>query len=81
MVKNLSLPDQQLVQIAKALLVPHKLVIFDEPTAVLTDREVALVFDIIRKLRERDIAVVYISHRLGEVEELANRVTCCATDN
>jgi len=75
LVKHLSLADRQLVQIARALLVPHRLVIFDEPTAVLTGDEVAMLLGIIRSLRDQGIAVVYISHRLNEVEELADRIT------
>ena len=75
LVKQLSLADRQLVQIARALLVPHRLVIFDEPTAVLTGDEVTTLFGIIRQLQQQGIAIAYISHRLSEVEELADRIT------
>jgi ribose transport system ATP-binding protein len=75
LVKRLAIADRQLVQIARALLVPHRLVIFDEPTAVLTENEVERLMGIIRRLREQGAAILYISHRLSEVEQLADRIT------
>ena len=74
-VRRLSIADRQLVQIARALLVPHKIVAFDEPTAVLTPVEAESLFAIIRKLRSHGVAVLYISHRLNEVKAIADRVT------
>jgi ribose transport system ATP-binding protein len=74
-VRHLSIADRQLVQIARALLVPHKVVAFDEPTAVLTPIEAESLFRIIRKLRAQGVAVLYISHRLNEVKAIADRVT------
>lgn len=74
-VRRLSIADRQLVQIARALLVPHKVVAFDEPTAVLTPIEAESLFQIIRKLRSQGVAVLYISHRLNEVKAIADRVT------
>jgi ribose transport system ATP-binding protein len=74
-VRHLSIADRQLVQIARALLVPHKVVAFDEPTAVLTPIEAESLFEIIRKLRAGGVAVLYISHRLNEVKAVADRVT------
>ncbi|MGO4388966.1 sugar ABC transporter ATP-binding protein [Microvirga sp. 2YAF29] len=74
-VRTLSIAARQLVQIARALLVPHKVVAFDEPTAVLTPIEAESLFDIIRKLRAQGVAVLYISHRLNEVKAVADRVT------
>jgi ribose transport system ATP-binding protein len=74
-VSRLSIADRQLVQIARALLVPHKVVAFDEPTAVLTPIEAESLFEIIRKLRSQGVAVLYISHRLNEVKAVADRVT------
>ncbi|HZH10739.1 MAG TPA: sugar ABC transporter ATP-binding protein [Microvirga sp.] len=74
-VRRLSIADRQLVQIARALLVPHRLVAFDEPTAVLTPIEAESLFAIIRKLRQHGVAVLYISHRLNEVKAIADRVT------
>ncbi len=74
-VSRQSIADRQLVQIARALLVPHKVVAFDEPTAVLTPIEAESLFEIIRKLRSQGVAVLYISHRLNEVKAIADRVT------
>ncbi|RTM01095.1 sugar ABC transporter ATP-binding protein [Ancylobacter aquaticus] len=74
-VGDLSIANRQLVQIAKALLGTHRVVIFDEPTAVLTHEEVDPLLDIIRALKQRGVAILYISHRLDEVERLADRVT------
>ncbi|MET0742037.1 MAG: sugar ABC transporter ATP-binding protein, partial [Microvirga sp.] len=74
-VRRLSIADRQLVQIARALLVPHTIVVFDEPTAVLTPVEAESLFVIIRRLRDGGAAVLYISHRLGEVKAIADRVT------
>lgn len=75
LVRNISLADRQLVQIARALLDDYKLVIFDEPTAVLTGEEVERLLAIILQLKEQGAAVLYISHRLDEVQRLADKVT------
>ncbi|MFQ3787772.1 sugar ABC transporter ATP-binding protein [Halomonas sp. A29] len=74
-VGDLSLAQRQLVQIGRALLEPRKVVIFDEPTAVLANHEVAALLDVVRGLRAQGVAVLYISHRLDEVEALADRIT------
>lgn len=74
-VGELPLAQRQLVQIARALLEERKVVIFDEPTAVLANDEVAALLNIIRNLRDGGVAVLYISHRLDEVQALADRVT------
>lgn len=74
-VRDLSVPQKQLVEIAKALSRDARLLVMDEPTASLTLRETEVLFGLIRQLREQGVAVVYISHRLAEVEQLADRVT------
>lgn len=74
-IRHLSIADRQLVQIARALLVPQKIVAFDEPTAVLTPVEAESLFDIVRRLSRQGVAVLYISHRLNEVKAIADRVT------
>lgn len=74
-VSDLPLAQRQLVQIARALLEPRNVVIFDEPTAVLANDEVDALLDVVRTLREAGVAVLYISHRLDEVEAVADRVT------
>ncbi|MEZ6151804.1 MAG: sugar ABC transporter ATP-binding protein [Pirellulaceae bacterium] len=71
----LSPAEQQLVEIAKALSLNARLIILDEPTAALTEFETKTLFAVIRRLRSEGKAVIYISHRLNEVFELADRVT------
>lgn len=75
LVGDLPLAQRQLAQIARALLEPRKVVIFDEPTAVLANDEVAALLDVVRSLKARGVAVIYISHRLDEVEALADRIS------
>lgn len=75
LVRDLPLAQRQLVQIARALLDDRKVVIFDEPTAVLANDEVAALLAVVRQLRDAGVAVLYISHRLDEVEALADRIT------
>ena len=72
---DLTLADQQMVEIAKALVGEPRLLVFDEPTAVIAGREVDLLFDNMRKMRSLGIGIVYISHRLDEIFEVADRVT------
>jgi rhamnose transport system ATP-binding protein len=74
-VRSLSMPEQQLVEIACALGVGARVMIMDEPTASLTQREQERLFGIVRALRSEGAAVVYISHRLEEIFALADRVT------
>ncbi len=74
-VKNLSPAHQQLVEIAKAVSRKVKLLIMDEPTAPLTVSEVEILFRIIRDLKKKGVTVIYISHRLEELFEIADRVT------
>ncbi len=74
-IAELSLARRQLALIAKARSTDPKVIVFDEPTAILTEREAQWLFDIIRRLRARGVAIVYISHRLEEVFAIADRVT------
>jgi ABC-type sugar transport system ATPase subunit len=74
-IKSLSVADQQMVEIARALTSQAKLVVFDEPTAVLGGPEVDLLFNMIRGLKKRGVAVIFISHRLDEVFEIADSAT------
>ncbi|PRY82610.1 sugar ABC transporter ATP-binding protein [Alkalibacterium olivapovliticus] len=73
--RTLSVGQQQLVEIAKTLLNDAEVIIMDEPTAALTDREIQLLFKIIRQLQKKNVVVVYISHRMEEIFEISNRVT------
>jgi len=74
-VQRLSIARRQLAQIARALAVPHRIAIFDEPTASLTPVETGALLTLIRGLKAKGIAVVYISHRLEEVKAIADVVT------
>jgi ribose transport system ATP-binding protein len=74
-VNTLSIGQQQLVEIAKALSEHARILVMDEPTASLSERETQKLFEIIRTLRSQNIAIIYISHRMSEVYELADRVT------
>ncbi|MBI1176639.1 ATP-binding cassette domain-containing protein [bacterium] len=74
-VRSLSMPEQQLVEIACAIGAGARIVIMDEPTASLTQQEVGLLFAVVRELRQSGVGVIYISHRLEEIFELADRVT------
>ena len=71
---ELSVAQQQAVEIAKALSQDVKLIVMDEPSAAITPHEVARLFQIIRDLKTRGIGVIYISHRLDEIFEIADRV-------
>ncbi len=73
--KNMGMAQKQMIEIAKALTFNSKILILDEPTASLTQREVDALFDIVRKLRSEGVAIVYISHRLEEIFEICDRVT------
>src|ERR1700687_1089991 len=75
LVSTLSMPEQQLVEIAKAIGADAKILIMDEPTASLTDREVERLFRVIGTLRGEGAGIIYISHRLDEVAVIADRVT------
>ncbi len=74
-VHRLGVAQQQMVEIAKALSQDASILVMDEPTAALSDRETDLLFGMIRRLKERGVAIVYISHRLAEVFALGDRIT------
>ncbi|MDV2582211.1 sugar ABC transporter ATP-binding protein [Alkalibacillus haloalkaliphilus] len=72
---NLSVGQQQMVEIAKALSVNAEVIVMDEPTAALTDREIERLFEVIERLREQGVGIVYISHRMEEIFKICNRVS------
>lgn len=74
-VANLSIANQQMVEIARALTVDARVVVFDEPTASLTDAEKVVLFDIINDLKSQGVGIVYISHRMDEIFTLSDRIT------
>ncbi len=74
-VKDLSVAKRQMVEIAKALSKNAKIIVLDEPTAVLADEELKTLFELVKKLSSQGISFVYISHRLKEIFELCNKIT------
>lgn len=74
-VGDLAVSKQQMVEIAKALSINSKILIMDEPTSALTSKEIDDLFKIIKKLRDEGCGIVYISHRLEELQHIADRVT------
>jgi rhamnose transport system ATP-binding protein len=74
-IRSLSMPEQQLVEIACAIGAGARIVIMDEPTASLTQKETHLLFAVVRELRTSGVGIIYISHRLEEIFQLADRVT------
>src|SRR5262245_56192206 len=80
-VDTLSMPEQQLVEIARALGTDARVLIFDEPTASLTSREVDSLLETVRLLRREGVGIVYISHRIDEVLSVADRVTVLRDGN
>ncbi|WP_433795635.1 sugar ABC transporter ATP-binding protein [Actinoplanes sp. CA-252034] len=74
-VSRLGVAQQQIVEIVKALALDARLLIMDEPTAALADTEVERLYALVRRLQQRGIGVLYVSHRLQEVFDLADRIT------
>ncbi len=74
LVATLRVGEQQLVEIAKALSLDARILIMDEPTSSLSDHEASRLFDVMRDLTGKGVSIVYISHRLGEIEQIADRV-------
>lgn len=72
---RLTVGKQQMCEIAKAISHKAKIIIFDEPSAALTDAEIEQLFKIIRDLREQQLGIVYISHRMDEIKKITDRVT------
>lgn len=73
-VKSLTVSELQLLEIAKAVSYDSKVVIMDEPTSSLTSKEVELLFDTIRTLKQKNVAIIYISHKLDELFQIADQV-------
>jgi ribose transport system ATP-binding protein len=72
---HLSIAEQQQVEIARALFYKSRILVMDEPTTALSDRETDRLFDIVRQLRSEGLAIIYISHRMAEIYELADRLS------
>ncbi len=73
--QDLSIAQRQMVEVAKALSVNARLIVMDEPTSSLTDRETGILLDLVRRLKSEGVAVVYISHKLGEIFAVSDRIT------
>ena len=74
-VSELSMAERQLVEIARALIANSRILVMDEPTTSLSSRETEAMFALIRQLRAEGLAIIYISHRMAEIYELADRVS------
>ncbi len=74
-VSYLSIAQQQMVEVAKALSLEADLIAMDEPTSSLTDKETEILFEVMRRLKEQGVAIIFITHRLEEVFEVSDRIT------
>lgn len=74
-VKHLSVAESQMTEIAKCLTIGARIIIMDEPTAALTEEEIKILFDTIQDLKQRGISIIYISHRMDEIFQIADRLT------
>ncbi|CCU78441.1 Ribose ABC transport system, ATP-binding protein RbsA (TC 3.A.1.2.1) [Halanaerobium saccharolyticum subsp. saccharolyticum DSM 6643] len=75
LVKNLSIAQQQMIEIARAISLDADILIMDEPTSSISNKETEILFEIIEDLKKQGVTIIYISHRLEEIFEIANRVT------
>lgn len=75
LISNLSIAQQQMVEIAKAMLSEYKVIIFDEPTASISRKNTEVLFRIIHQLKQKNVAMIYISHRLEEFKHIADKIT------
>ncbi|PKM49342.1 MAG: D-xylose ABC transporter ATP-binding protein [Firmicutes bacterium HGW-Firmicutes-7] len=75
LVSKLSVAEKQMVEIAKAITTDVKVLVLDEPTAAITDKETEKLFDIIRSLKAKGVGIIYISHRMSELVEIGDRCT------
>ena len=75
LVGNLSIAQQQMVEIVKAISFNCKILVMDEPTSSISDREVEALFDIMRGLAKQGVGIVYISHKMSELDEVCDSVT------
>lgn len=75
LVSSLSRAQQQMVELTKALLTNPKILILDEPTASLSERETEILFELVKRLRADGVAIIYITHRLSEIRAIGDRIT------
>ncbi len=74
-IKNLSIAEMQMVEIAKAISTNAKVIIMDEPTSALSNKEVSTLFKIIKDLKAKGVSIIYISHKMDEIYEISDRIT------
>lgn len=74
-VKKLTIAQQQMVEIVKAISFHSKILVMDEPTSSISDREVSFLFETMRTLTQKGVGIIYISHKMSELEEICDRVT------
>ena len=72
---RLPIAQQQIIEIIRAISFGAKIIVMDEPTSSLSDKEVDFLFDAVRRLKEENVGIIYISHRMSELEQIADRVT------
>lgn len=75
LMKQLTVAKMQMIEIAKAISYDAKMIIMDEPTSSLTEKEIEQLFKIIRRLKEKNVSVIFISHKLDEIKEICDRIT------
>lgn len=80
-VSNLRIGQQQIIEIAKALSIDARVLIMDEPTSALSENETIVLFDLIRSLKEKGVAIIYITHKIDELKQLADYVTVLRDGN
>ncbi len=73
-IQDLSVADKQMVEVAKAMVHESKLLIMDEPTTVLTPKEIEILFNLMKKLKDKGVTIIYISHKLQEIKKICDRV-------
>lgn len=81
LVRNLSIAQQQVVEIAKAISADARVIMMDEPTSSISQKDAEKLLDIVKQLRDEGVTVIYISHRLHEIGEIADRVTVLRDGN
>lgn len=74
LITELTVGKQQMIEIAKALSLNAKILVFDEPTSALTDKEIESLFKIIRKLKKENVCMIYISHKMDELKQIADKI-------
>ena len=74
-IRDLKIAQKQLAEIAKAISFELRVLIMDEPTAVLTSKETEILFDLTRKLSKEGVAIIYVSHRLKEIKQICQKIT------